>query len=177
MELQILHMIQEIRSNWLDSVMIFFSAIGEEGICWIVISVILAVIPRTRKCGFAIMASMLLTHVLGNELLKNLIARPRPCHVDKSVTLLVPCPTSYSFPSGHTANGFTAAVTMFLFHRKPGTVALFVAAIIAFSRMYLFVHYPTDILGGIILGTLDAFLVVWIFRTWEKNRKQREKTL
>lgn len=171
MELQILHMIQGLHTDWLDSIMIFFSAIGEEGICWILVSVVLAVIPRTRKCGFAMMASMLLTHVLGNELLKNMIARPRPCHVDKSVTLLVPCPTSYSFPSGHTANGFTAAVTIFAYYRKPGAIALFVAAVIAFSRMYLFVHYPTDILGGIILGTLDACFVVWCINEWNKRRK------
>lgn len=172
MELQILHMIQGIRTDWLDSVMIFFSAIGEHGICWIVVSVILAVIPRTRKCGFAMMIAMLLTDLLGNEFLKNAIARPRPCHVDKSVTLLVPCPTSYSFPSGHTANGFTAAVTIMAYYRKPGMVALLVAAIIAFSRMYLFVHYPTDILGGIILGTLDALFVVWCIRMWDKRKAQ-----
>ncbi len=174
MELQILHGIQGIRTAWLDSVMIFFSAIGEEGICWIAVSVILAVIPRTRKCGLVMMASMLLTHVLGNEFLKPLIARARPCHVDKSVTLLVPRPTSYSFPSGHTANGFTAAVTIMAFYRKPGIGALLVAATIAFSRMYLFVHYPTDILGGIILGTLDACLTVWLFRTWEKTKARNK---
>lgn len=172
MELQILHMIQGLRTDWLDSVMIFFSTIGNGGIFWIVLSVVLVVIPRTRKCGLAIMLSMALTHLLGNGILKNLIARPRPCAVDKSVLLLIPCPTSYSFPSGHTANGFAAAVSVFCCYRKPGAAALLVAGIIAFSRMYLFVHYPTDILGGLILGTLDALFVAWCIRTWERKKAQ-----
>lgn len=164
MELQILHAIQGLHADWLNPVMIFLSAIGEVGLVWILISIVLALVPRTRRCGLSMMAAMALSFLLGNVLLKNLIARPRPCIVDTSVTMLVPVPAEYSFPSGHSLNGFTAAVTMFLYYRRPGVAALALASVIAFSRMYLFVHYPTDILAGIALGILDACLVVWLLR-------------
>ncbi len=170
MELEILHAIQGLHRDWLDPVMVFFSAIGNSGFCWIVLSVVLACIPRTRKCGVTMLLSMALTFVLGNLFLKNLVARPRPCAVDKSVTLLVPFPSEYSFPSGHSASSFTAAAALFAYQRRIGLIALFVAAVIAFSRMYLFVHYPTDILGGICIGVLDAFLVVRLMRAWERRR-------
>lgn len=173
MELEILHMIQGLHREWLDPVMIFFTTIGEYGICWIVLSIVLAVIPRTRKCGFTIMGAMAMSFLFGNILLKNLIARPRPCAVDTSVTLLVPFPSEYSFPSGHSASGFSAAVTIFAYYHKEGIAALLVAGIIAFSRMYLFVHYPTDILGGILLGTLDACLAFLGARLWEKHLKRK----
>lgn len=175
MELEILHMIQGMHRDWLDPVMILFTTIGESGICWIVLSIVLALIPRTRKCGLTMMAAMAVTFLFGNLILKNLIARPRPCAVDKSVTLLIPFPSEYSFPSGHSSNGFAAAVTIFAYYHKTGIAALAVAAVIAFSRMYLFVHYPTDILGGMLLGTLDACLVLWCIRRWEKKKMYSDK--
>lgn len=177
MELEILHMIQGLHRDWLDPIMIFFTTIGEGGICWIILSIVLALLPRTRKCGLTMMAAMALTFLLGNLFLKNLIARPRPCAVDTSVTLLVPFPAEYSFPSGHSSNGFTAAAVIFAFYHRAGIAAILLAALIAFSRLYLFVHYPTDILGGMLLGILDACLVLWFFRgRFENFRKQRAES-
>lgn len=169
MELQILHMIQGWHQDWLTPIMIFVTTIGEHGIGWIILSILLACFPKTRKCGFTMMAAMAVTFLLGNVILKNVIARPRPCAVDKSVTLLIPFPSEYSFPSGHSSNGFAAAVTIFAYYRRAGIAALIMAAMIAFSRMYLFVHYPTDILGGILLGTADALLVLYLIRRWGKR--------
>ncbi len=170
MELEILHMIQGLHRDWLDPVMIFFSAIGNDGLCWIVLSVVLACFPRTRKSGVSMLLGMAVTFVLGNLLLKNLVARPRPCAVDTSVVLLIPFPSEYSFPSGHSSNGFTAASVLFAYHRRAGLAALLIAGVIAFSRMYLFVHYPTDILGGVCLGIADACLALWLVRIWERRR-------
>ncbi|MBQ2803060.1 MAG: phosphatase PAP2 family protein [Lachnospiraceae bacterium] len=164
MELHILHMIQSWHQEWLSPFMVFFSTIANKGIGWILLCLVLLAIPRTRKCGWVMACAMLLTLILGEQLLKNLVARKRPCVVDTSVELLIPRPRSYSFPSGHTANSFAPAVSLFLFYRKPGMIALLIAAVIAFSRMYLFVHYPTDILGGILLGTMDAMIVYFCFR-------------
>lgn len=175
MELAFLHMLQELHQDWLNAVMIFFTTIGEGGICWIVLSVILALFPKTRKCGFTMMAAMAVTFLIGNVILKNVIARPRPCEVDKSVTLLIPFPSEYSFPSGHTSNGFAAAATLFLYYRGPGIGALFTAAVIAFSRMYLFVHYPSDIAAGMVLGTLDACLIFFLFRKFGKEKTYEGK--
>ncbi len=169
MELEILHVIQSWHTDWLSDVMIFVSTIGNQGLCWIVLSLVLVLIPRTRKCGLMMMAAMALTYLVGNVFLKNVIARPRPFYVDNSVALLIPSPSEYSFPSGHTMNGFAAATVLFFHYRKAGVAALLLAATIAFSRMYLFVHYPTDIIGGIIVGVADAWLVYTIVRKFGKR--------
>ena len=167
MELQILHAIQGIHQDWLTPVMKFFTTIGEHGLVWIVIAIVLACIPKTRKCGLTMMIAMAVTYLVGNLFLKNVIARPRPCAVDTSVTLKIPFPSEYSFPSGHSSNGFAGAVTIFCYYRKAGILSLVMAALIAFSRLYFFVHYPTDILGGIVLGTLDALLAVYLVKRLE----------
>ena len=169
MELQILHAIQGIHQGWLTEVMRFFTTIGESGLVWIVIAIVLTCIPKTRKCGLTIMIAMAVTYLVGNLFLKNMIARPRPCAVDTSVTLKIPFPSEYSFPSGHTSNGFAGAVTIFCYYHKAGIFCLLMAAVIAFSRLYFFVHYPTDILGGLILGTLDALLAVYLVKRLEEH--------
>lgn len=156
MELQILHAIQGIHQEWLTEILRFFTTIGESGLVWIVIAIVLTCIPKTRKCGLTMIIAMAITYLVGNLFLKNVIARPRPCAVDTGVTLKIPFPSEYSFPSGHTSNGFAGAVTIFSYYRKAGILSLLMAAVIAFSRLYFFVHYPTDILGGMVLGTLDA---------------------
>ena len=173
MELQILHMIQELHANWLDPVMIFVSALGNGGLIWIALSIGLAIPKRTRACGLTMMGAMVLSYLLGNLFLKNIIGRPRPFMADNSVTLLIPKPGEYSFPSGHTLNSVTAATVIFLYFKKAGIVALILAGVIAFSRMYLFVHYPTDILGGIILGIMDAMLAYKIAQDIIKKREER----
>lgn len=167
MELQILHAIQEIHQGWLTDVMRLFTTIGESGLVWIAIAIVLTCIPKTRKCGLTMMIAMAITYLVGNLFLKNVIARPRPCAVDNSVILKIPFPSEYSFPSGHSSNGFAGAVTIFCYYRRAGLLSLLMAALIAFSRLYFFVHYPTDILGGIVLGTLDALLAVYLVKRLE----------
>ncbi|MGN0432299.1 MAG: phosphatase PAP2 family protein [Lachnospiraceae bacterium] len=173
MELQILHMLQELHTDWLDSVMVLVSALGNGGLMWIALSVGLLIPKRTRYCGLTMIGAMTLSFLIGNLFLKNVIARPRPFMEDSSVILLVPKPGEYSFPSGHTLNGMTAATVIFLYFKKAGIAALIMAGLIAFSRMYLFVHYPTDILGGIILGIIDAILAYKIAQMIIKKREER----
>ena len=170
MELQILHMIQGWHTDWLDDVMVFITKLGDEGLIWIAICVALLIFPRTRKCGVAVALSLILTTILGNEIIKKIVQRPRPFAVDNSVTLLIPQPGQYSFPSGHTSNSIAAAVSIFLFYKKPGIAAIALALLIAFSRMYLFVHYPTDILGGIVLGVVDALIIRFLIKKWDERR-------
>ena len=90
--------------------------------------------------------------------------RPRPCTVDPDFALLIARPTSSSFPSTHSAWSFAGAAAIFQNHRKAGLAAFALAALIAFSRMYLFVHFPTDILAGMVLGILIGILAVRICR-------------
>lgn len=161
MELQILHAIQNIRTPWLDQLILGVTRImGSYGQLWAIIGVALLLFRRTRKCGAAVLASYVLVFLVGHLFLKDLIARPRPCHVDETVALLVAMPASFSCPSTHSAWSFAAAVVIFCRDRRWGTAALLAAALIGFSRMYLFVHYPTDVLFGAVLGAALGLLAV-----------------
>lgn len=153
MEFQILYAINKLHNIILDNVMVIISKLGNAGWFWIVLAVILMAYKKTRKCGILMLISLLTGLLIGNVALKNIIARQRPCWIDPNITLLIPNPTDFSFPSGHTLASFEAATMIFLHNKKYGTLALSLAILIAFSRLYLFVHFPTDILGGAILGT------------------------
>lgn len=168
MEFEILYAIQNLHTQLLDLIMITVSKIGNVGMVWIAMALALMLSAKSRRCGFLMLVSMAICLLLGNVFLKNLIARERPCWIDLSVPLLIPNPTDYSFPSGHTMHGFTAATVVFLHNRRAGIPALCLAALIAFSRLYLFVHFPSDIVGGMIIGILVALLVC---RLWEKLPK------
>lgn len=159
MEFEILYQLQEMHNAFLDPLMIGVTTLGDGGLIWILIAVILLFFKKTRNCGILMLLSMAVCFIAGNLCIKNLVHRPRPFQLDASVTLLIPAPGEYSFPSGHTMHGFTAATIVFLHNRKAGIAALLFAAVIAFSRMYLFVHFPTDILGGLLIGVTAAVIV------------------
>lgn len=163
MELDILYAIQSIHNVFLDKLMIFVSTIGNAGIIWIILGIVLCFFKKSRRTGFMVLVSLLVGFIIGNLILKNVIARPRPCWVDTSVNMLIAIPKDYSFPSGHTLSSFTAATAVFLNNKKFGIPLIILAAIIGFSRMYLFVHYFTDVLAGAAIGILVAYLVKLIF--------------
>ena len=151
MELNFLYAIP--RTPALDS---FFLAItraaGSYGQLWLIAAVLLLIFKRTRQAGAAVIVAYLAVFLLGQTLLKHIISRPRPCQVDQAFALLVSRPSSSSFPSTHSAWAFGGATAIFMRHRWIGVAAYVVAALIAFSRLYLFLHFPTDVLFGIALG-------------------------
>ena len=161
-EFEWLYALQKIHNPVLDPIMVGLSALGNAGILWIIISVICLIKKETRRCGVQMIISMLVVLVIGNGILKNLVCRQRPCWIDSTVTLLVKNPSDYSFPSGHSMNSFTAAVTIWFYHKRAGAAAIAVATLIAFSRLYVGVHYPTDVLGGMFVGIFSSCLVLWI---------------
>lgn len=173
MEFEILYRIQEMHSAFLNPIMIGASALGNGGLIWILTAFILLFFEKSRKCGVLMLVSMVVCFILGNLCIKNLVQRSRPFQIDTTVALLIPMPSEYSFPSGHTLHSFTAAVTIFLHNKKAGIGALLLAAVIAFSRMYLFVHFPTDILGGMILGVAAAILVYRLSHKLKNRNKKR----
>ena len=116
--------------------------------------------------------SMIAGLIVGNGILKNVIARARPSWIDPSIALLIPNPEDYSFPSGHTLASFEAAIMIFLHNKKWGAVALIIATLISFSRLYLFVHFPTDVLGAILLAVVISISFNYL---WNKLEKIREK--
>lgn len=168
MELEILYAIQSIRNPIFDSIMIFFSKSGDRGFIWIAIGLVFLCLEKYRKCGIILLLSLLLSVLLGNVILKHLVARERPCWIDGNVLLLIANPRDYSFPSGHTFSSFAAAAAIFFSHRDIGWIALVLAAMIAFSRLYLFVHYPTDVIGGVIFGIATAYIVTRICNCYLK---------
>jgi len=174
MEPEILRAIQGMHNDVLDRIMIFLSRIAENGEVWILIAVILICIPKTRRCGVTMGLALLIMLITGNLILKNIIARTRPCYIDQTIKMLVDRPLSYSFPSGHTFSSFAEAFTIWIYNKRAGAVALVLASGIAFSRMYLFVHYPTDILGGVVCGLLVAIIS---YRLVNGNEKSHKETL
>lgn len=171
-EFDILYALQEIHSPVLDRLMILLSAVGNAGILWILLAVIMLAVAKYRKIGWQMAAAMLITFIIGNLILKNLVARERPCWIDPSVVLLVKSPSDYSFPSGHSMNGFAASVVLILNDRKLGVPAVILAALIAFSRLYNFVHFPTDVFAGILLGSGVAIAVNLVYRRRTGNHGQ-----
>ena len=161
MELQILHAIQGLHNPMLDTIMIsvFNKLVGSLGEMWLVVGVILLMIPKTRKCGTAVLISYFVSFVIGNEWLKDLIARPRPCAVDNTVAMIVKKPSSFSCPSVHTYLAFASAMSIFYYYKKAGSLTFIFAALVGFSRMYFFVHYPSDVLFGAVLGIVTAYVV------------------
>ena len=145
-ELSILDWIQTLHTPFLDKIMVFITRLGDAGIIWIVLSIVLLLIPKTRKSGAVMVAALVVDVLLCNIVLKNLVARTRPYDVNTGVHLLVAKLHDYSFPSGHTAASFASVTTLYL------------ACLIAISRLYLYVHYPTDVLGGILFGVISGYL-------------------
>ena len=173
LEFWILDGIQNLRTPAVDVLMPFITRFGNGGVIWIVLTVILLLIPKTRKTGLILGAALILDGILCNLLLKNLVRRIRPCDINDAVRLLIPYPSDYSFPSGHTAVSFAAASALYFAGEKYlWKAALVLAAFIAFSRMYLYVHYPTDILGGALLGILCGYLGCRIVQKTEQYKRK-----
>lgn len=140
----------------MDVIMKFFTFLGNAGWFWIVSGITLSIIPKTRKMGLAVCFALLLSVAIFP--LKSLFARDRPFEIRECVNLLISAPHDHSFPSGHSSVSFAAATTIFLFNKKWGSAALVVAALIAFSRLYLYVHFPSDVFVGICFGISCSFM-------------------
>lgn len=156
-----------LRCVFLDAVMPVITVLGDAGIFWIALAVIMLFFPKYRKTGLAMGAALLIGLLICNVTLKPLIARPRPydyqlTHFGKTIELLIAAQHDFSFPSGHTLASFEAATVLMIRHKKMGIPALILATLIAFSRMYLYVHYPTDVLFSVALGIGIAFLGNWL---------------
>ena len=151
-EFQILNRIAELHTEALDTLLPIISSFADKGIGWIIVAMILACIPKYRKAGFTIGLALILCLLIGNLTLKPLIARPRPYTYFPEMTLLIAPLADFSFPSGHTFASFASSTALYLHHKKLGSAAFVLAAIIAFTRLYLYVHFPSDVLAGMILG-------------------------
>jgi len=132
--------------------------LGNSGFIWIVLTLMLLISKKYRKVGSTMLIALMLEVTVCNVILKPLIARIRPCDINTAVHLLISRPTDYSFPSGHTAASFAAASALYFSKRKFWIPAFCLAILIAFSRLYLYVHYPTDILAGTLIGIIIGYI-------------------
>lgn len=159
MDLTLLLWIQShLRTEVLDTFFKFFTHLGDLGIFWILLTIILIARPKTRYTGIVMATSLLVSVIFTEALIKPLIDRPRPFEL-YPMDLLIPAPVSSSFPSGHSSSSFAAATAFFLNEKKGPWrwILMIMAVMIAFSRLYLFVHNPTDVLAGTLLGLLIGY--------------------
>ena len=157
----VLNWIQDyLRCGFLDVLMPFISALGNGGAIWLVTAAVLLCFKKYRRHGVLLLIGLAAGVLIGNIGLKNIIARPRPCWLDTTVQLLIQNPGDYSFPSGHTLSSTIAAAILTSANRRFGYIAIPLAALIAFSRLYLFVHFPSDVLGAVCIGLLVVFVVL-----------------
>ena len=161
-DFSILYWIQEnLRCAFLDVIFPFFSTVCNNGEIWIVAGIVLLFFKKYRRYGIFLLVALLLGSLIGNEIIKPLVARVRPCNAVSTLPdMLVSVPSSFSFPSGHTVSSVVGATVLTRANKRFGYAAIPVAALIAFSRLYVFVHFPTDVLTGAILGFAIGFLCV-----------------
>lgn len=158
-ELSVLDFLQDhLRCTFLDTVFPLLTKLGDKGIVWILLTFVLLAIPKTRKAGLAVACALLLELLVCNLLVKPLVARPRPFSYRPELQLLIPALQDASFPSGHTGASFAAVSALFFRKNRLWIPALVLAFLIGVSRLYLYVHFPSDVLAGALLGSLLGFL-------------------
>ena len=181
-ELDFLHSLEGLRNPTLDGIMLFITRLGDKSIVWMIICWFLILVPpmkmlitkgdayeyedditKRRRVGWSILVTTVISPIVVDYLLIGVVGRPRPFYVDPTLfvsteKLSVILPDRTSFPSGYTAVAFASAFLILKSYKKAGIFAIVLASLIAFSRMYFFLHYPTDILGGIVVGAILAMV-------------------
>lgn len=167
--------LQSLHGSVWDRILSVFTHLGDSGILWIVLAVLLLLFPKTRRAGFLALLAMAVGLLVTNGILKHLIMRSRPYVTWKEIIPLLTSGDPNSFPSGHTSAAFSAGIVWLktLPWRWARIAAVIVAVLMGFSRLYVGVHYPTDVLAGAVLGSLYAVLVLFLARRWrEKHPRQ-----
>ncbi len=163
---------ENMRNDFFDAVMPVITFLGDGGWFWIACAVIMLFFKKTRKTGIMMGLSLVCGLILCNLTLKPLVARIRPYDMRPVENMLTEPMHDFSFPSGHTIASFEAAVVLLIRDKRLGIPATVLAVLIAFSRLYLYVHYPTDVLASIILGSLLAVFSVWaVNKLYERFEK------
>lgn len=178
LDLSILDFIHNTLSNpVMDLIMTCITYSIEYGAMAILVFIVMMCIKKMRKTGFAVMGATLSVLLFGELILKHIVCRPRPFVINGAIELIIKAPSGFSFPSSHTATCFAMATAIYLFHKRLGIIAYIYAALVAFSRMYLYVHYPSDVIGGIILGIccgIGATALVKLICKKAENQRESE---
>ena len=154
---------ESVRNPVLDKIMIFITSLGDGGMIWIVATVLLLIPKKTRKAGIISAVALLGSLLFNNMLIKNIVQRPRPYVTLETLRIIIPRPSEFSFPSGHSSSSFAAAAVFYrLLPKKLGIPAVVLAGLIAFSRLYVGVHYPTDVLAGALMGIALSYFAQYL---------------
>lgn len=176
MEIQILHWFETLHNPITNPIFYVITTLGNAGWFWIVLAVLmLTVLPKKyKKAGLTMAIALILSLIFCNGIMKHLWARPRAFWVVgqnfvvgnefENLYGIFNSIHDYSFPSGHSSASFAAAVSIFMWRKKEGSAALVLAALIAFSRLYFTVHYPTDVLVSTITGALYGVAAYFIVK-------------
>ncbi|MCM1365300.1 MAG: phosphatase PAP2 family protein [Faecalibacterium sp.] len=178
-DLSVFEWVQTIQTPILSAILKVITTLGEGGIIFILLALVLLCSKKYRKVGFAICVALVVMEVCNNLVLKELFARPRPFNLTYDwwneayrFPEIVSRPDSYSFPSGHTSSAFAAAIAVLWYDRKIGIPTTIFACIMGFSRIYVEVHYCSDVLAGMIVGIIYAIIGVlvakWLYPYFEK---------
>lgn len=174
-EASIILWIQENLRGVMDAFWIFVTHLGDEGYLWIALGIVLLFWKKTRPIGITMLLSLLFDFLIINVSLKGLVARPRPFVVNEAIVPLVGGVSPYrSFPSGHSGGSFAAMLALSKWvPKKVGIPAIILAAMIALSRLYVGVHYPTDIFGGFVVGLISSFVAYRIVKSVMQKREKK----
>lgn len=152
------------KSKIVDKIMLIATACGDMGIIWIVIAALLLKQKSTRDTGIMVIAALVFESFVVEGIIKNVVKRSRPFSNDINEDLLIGKPLTYSFPSGHTASSFAVSAIFVMTYSYVSIIILILALIISFSRIYLRVHYTSDVLFGGIIGFLCGIIIIWAFK-------------
>ncbi len=145
--------------HFLNEIMKTISSCGDFGMTWLIIILVTNLFEPTRAMSIDMLIALISATLVGQITIKSIVKRKRPCHIYKDIKILVPIPNDLSFPSGHTTSSFACSTVMFLYNPFLGSIGILYAILTAISRLYLFVHYLTDILFGMVLGITIGIIV------------------
>lgn len=167
----VFQLVEKLWNPVLDAIMIFITHLGDDGIFWIALGVILCIFKKTRKYGVLVLLGLGIASCINNLVLKQIFERPRPFNFDGWPSdfvfpnPLIEKPHSFSFPSGHTSSSLGAATPLLIKANKKLGIPMFILALlVGFSRVYVHVHYPTDVIVGTLVGIVGGILAVVAFK-------------
>ncbi len=156
-----------LHNSLMDKLMMFFTFLGDGSLIWIVICIVSICTKKYRRAGLMGICALILSTLISEYIVKLIVQRPRPFEI-YTYTLLIPAPGGYSFPSSHTAESFAAAGILFKSVKNYGFLFVILALLISFSRLYLFVHFPSDVLAGAIIGMACSAVTCCVFKPLKK---------
>jgi undecaprenyl-diphosphatase len=163
-----------LQNDFLNVIMPLITRLGDAGFVWIIISIILMCTKRYRKVGIISLVAIFISTILTEGVIKHLVERVRPIIAYPIDNPLIKLPTSFSFPSGHTASSIAVAYVLSTYIKRYKFYFISLAVLIAFSRIYLYVHYFSDVLGGVVVGLISGIIAVYIVR---KINEKKENSL